>query len=262
MCDAKVLPALSGAFGPGAIWALIHTCIRVRHAAASGVYYSYEFWHGAHKVLKKGLNIIRRELGANWTLVFELESVTPRQLRNGYNQTADRILVCTTQDIVDSERARAKVEEENYLEENGLLRFESEDARIRFRKDVCRDKLETPFFGDGNVPDFFDKPNGVCPMHAQLRTLDKHTSAVPNYIHSGDIKLYPEQRDAQTYGQYLQNPDAEIDIDMDEKEFVTKREGLELYSSLMGSYKGLSYMKKQVEGAVACGNWPCVITGV
>ena len=253
---------MTGAFGPGAIWSLIHTCIRVRHAAESGVYYSYEFWHGAHKALKKGLDIIRRELAATWTLVFELESVTPRQLRNGYNQTADRILVCTTQDIVDYERARTNAEESNYLEEKELLAFDSEDARIKFRKDVCRDKLETPFYGDRNVPDFFDKPNGVCPMHAQLRTLDKHTSAIPNYIHSGDIKLFSAPRDILTYGQYLEDPGAAMDIEMDEKEFISKSDGLQLYSNLMTSYKGLAYMKKQVQSAIGCGNWPCVITGM
>ena len=213
-------------------------------------------------MLKKGANVIRRELGSNYALVFELESVTPRQLRNGYIQTEERILICTTQDIVDKERARVTGEEKSYLDENGLHEFKSEEARMQFRKDVCRDKLETPFYADSNVPDFFDKPNGVCPMHAQLRTLDKHTSAIPNYIHTGDVKLFAVSRNAPTYGQYLEDPNVVTDYDTEAMDIISKGDALELYSSLMKSYKGLSYMKKQVDSAVACGKWPCVITGM
>ena len=262
MCDAKVLPSLGGAFGPGALWFVWHTCIRVMHDEEDDVFFSYEFWHGAHKQVKKGNKVIRREMGCNYVLVFELESVTPRQLREGYVQKVPRILVCTTQDIVDLQRARVKKEEEYHLQQNEMETFETEEARLQFRKDVCRDKLETPFYADYNAPDFFDKPNGTCPMHAQLRILDKHTSAVPNYIHIGDVKLYPEPEDTPTYGQYLEDPNIVIDYEMEEKEIVSKNDGLQLYSRLMRSYTGLAYMKKQVDSAISCGNWPCVITGV
>ena len=190
--------------------------------------------------------------------------MTPKQLRNGYIQTDDRILLCTTQDIADSQRVRVKNEEIDYLERNEMDSFESEEARMQFRKEVCRDKLETPFYADRNAPDFFDKPNATCPMHAQLRVLDKHTSAVPNYIHNGDCRLYLQPRDAPTYGEYLDDPTvvSKYETEWKESEFVSKGDGVELYIGLMKSYPNLGYMKKQLQSAVGCDSWPCVITGM
>lgn len=211
--DRKAVPRAAGAFGPGSLFKYHSTCIRVRndnqsrkrsHKSRSrkDVYYTYEFWHSDSKALVKGGKVVRKELGENYSLGYKLNRITPSKLEN-YNQTEDRIIICSTPDVVESERERVQAELKKYKYLNNIRNFKSQSQRMEIQKQLCRDVLFTPFYEDSNVKDYFKSINGHCCMHGEVRITCMLCSILGEYIRTGKIVLVKNKRALMTYQQFI-----------------------------------------------------------